>query len=36
MVIASANFAGTPAVTVTVAIFLTLSGLVMQFVLRKI
>jgi bile acid:Na+ symporter, BASS family len=37
MVIASANFAGTPAVTVTVvlAVFLTLSGLVMQFVLRK-
>ena len=38
MVIASANFAGTPAVTVTVvlAVFLTLSGLVMQVVLRKL
>jgi bile acid:Na+ symporter, BASS family len=38
MVIASANFAGSPAVTVTVvlAVFLTLSGLVMQFVLRKL
>jgi bile acid:Na+ symporter, BASS family len=38
MVIAAANFAGTPAVTVTVvlAVFLTLSGLVMQFVLRKL
>ncbi|MCK1278348.1 bile acid:sodium symporter [Bradyrhizobium sp. 61] len=38
MVIASANFAGTPAVTVTVvlAVFLTLSGLIMQFVLRRL
>lgn len=38
MVIAASNFAGTPAVTVTVvlAVFLTLSGLVMQFVLRKL
>jgi hypothetical protein len=34
MAIAAGNFAGTPAVTVTV--FLTLSGLIMQFVLRKI
>lgn len=38
VVIASANFAGTPAVTVTVvmAIFLALSGLVLQFVLRRL
>jgi hypothetical protein len=38
MVIATSNFAGTPAVTVTMvlAMFLTLSGLVMQFVLHKL
>jgi bile acid:Na+ symporter, BASS family len=38
MVIATGNFAGTAAVTVTVvmAVFLTLGGLVMQFVLRRL
>jgi BASS family bile acid:Na+ symporter len=38
MVIAAGNFAGTPAVTVTVvlAVFLTLSGLVMQVILREL
>ena len=37
IVIASSNFANTPAVTVTVvqAVFLTISGLIMQFVLHK-
>jgi predicted Na+-dependent transporter len=38
MVIAAGNFAGTPAVTVTVvlAIFLTFSALITQFVLRRL
>jgi BASS family bile acid:Na+ symporter len=38
MVIASANFAGTPtvAVTVVLALFLVISGLIMQFVLRRL